>query len=697
MSLLYPLYALAALGVAAPILFHLFQRKPQGQREFSSLLFLTPTPPKVTNRSRISDLLLLLCRALILLLLAIAFARPFVRSASLMDVEAPSRSVVLLVDTSASMRRDGVWEETQAKIKNVIDDLRAVDEVSLVSFDRQPAVTMSFEAWQEFSEGERIDWVRQQAEALEPTWEKTDLATALTYASDLLLQQQADEQDSQTSRPLQIVLFSDLQEGSDLVGLQSYRWPSEIDVDLRSAIPENRSNASVQWLPADSAEQDVQRIRVLVRNESESNEAQLELNWQDEATPTFTTHVPPGQTRVVRLKQPANAYELTLTGDQQSFDNTAYFPLSKPDEEELWHIGPDVENRESLLFYLLKSPMDTRQRNVKVQTVSQPTALATVSPDKVPLVIVEEPFSNSAENLKRYVSTGGRLLLVLTSDKEKQTAMEPFIGELLDLQGISISEVETNESDYAMLSEVDFANPLLQPFADPRFSDFTKIRFWKHRSLTSSSEDPWKVVARFDDDTPALVEKQIEQGTVWIMASGWQPEESQLALSTKFVPLLHGFYGELTESVSDFVRYEVGDAIPIRESDEPTMVLTPSEESIAIEKGVTAFTDTNNPGIYEIQQGGQSYKVAVNLAKEESRTSTLLPGRLEQLGVSLGEKRTVVATEMEQRQMRNKELEGRQKFWRWGVLGALCFVVGETLLTRRSGAGALPETAPAAA
>ena len=42
----------------------------------SSLLFLSPTPPKVTSRSRLSDVLLLFCRALILLLLAIVSTGP---------------------------------------------------------------------------------------------------------------------------------------------------------------------------------------------------------------------------------------------------------------------------------------------------------------------------------------------------------------------------------------------------------------------------------------------------------------------------------------------------------------------------------------------------------------------------------------------------------------------------------------------
>ena len=35
-----------------------------------------------------------------------------------------------------------------------------------------------------------------------------------------------------------------------------------------------------------------------------------------------------------------------------------------------------------------------------------------------------------------------------------------------------------------MFSQMDFEHPLLAPFSDPRFNDFTKIRFWKHRKLS---------------------------------------------------------------------------------------------------------------------------------------------------------------------------------------------------------------------
>ena len=52
MSLLAPLYFAGALAIGLPILFHLIRRQPKGNIAFSSLMFLKPTPPRLTRRSR---------------------------------------------------------------------------------------------------------------------------------------------------------------------------------------------------------------------------------------------------------------------------------------------------------------------------------------------------------------------------------------------------------------------------------------------------------------------------------------------------------------------------------------------------------------------------------------------------------------------------------------------------------------------
>src|SRR5262245_2023738 len=115
MSFLTPLYALGVLAVAAPIVFHLIRRSPRGETPFSSLMFLTPSPPRLTRRSRLDHLLLLCLRALALGLLALAFARPFLRQVIHLDLgNVERRRVAVLVDTSASMRRGDLWPRAKA-------------------------------------------------------------------------------------------------------------------------------------------------------------------------------------------------------------------------------------------------------------------------------------------------------------------------------------------------------------------------------------------------------------------------------------------------------------------------------------------------------------------------------------------------------------------------------------------------------
>src|SRR5688572_19101280 len=115
MNLLAPLFLLGALAVVGPIIFHLIRRTTREKTPFSTLMFLRPTPPRVTRRSRLEDLWLLLLRCRVIGLLAFAFARPFVREKlALPGSDSTLRRTVLLLDTSASMRTPGLWKAAVA-------------------------------------------------------------------------------------------------------------------------------------------------------------------------------------------------------------------------------------------------------------------------------------------------------------------------------------------------------------------------------------------------------------------------------------------------------------------------------------------------------------------------------------------------------------------------------------------------------
>lgn len=683
MSWLFPLYALGALALAAPIIFHLFQRRPHGKQEFSSLMFLKASPPKLTRRSRLSDLLLLLLRASVLLLLAAAFARPFLRSTTLLDTTSPTRSVALLVDTSASMRREGVWEQVQSSIEQVVRDLRPSDQVMLMGFDRTPDVLISFEAWEETDASQRISLLNEQIGALAPSWHATDVSAAMIEAADALLQQRLVEDSKQ---PLQVVAFTDLQDGIDISGLQTYEWPKDVTVDVKTIAAKQTTNASVMALPPVASETDASQVRVLVRNEADSERAQFQLSWALPDVRPVRVYVPPGQTRVVRVTQPVGTRHLMLSGDDHAFDNNLFLSETERRKQQLFYLGKDTDDdKEGCYFYLKQASLDSRTREVSLVR-PEATEIATAMPDSCPLMILSSvPEEQSRNDIRRYVERGGRALVILNQARDSAELVETkkFVSGLLELGDLELAEAD--ERDYAMLARIDFQHPLFKAFADPRFSDFTKIRFWSHRRLSSSQQDPWTTAAMFDDDSPAIIEKKVGDGTVWVMASGWQPNESQLALSTKFVPLLHAFYGRSTGTSSNIAAtWTLGEPIAITPHISPSTVVGPSGQIFELEAMAGSFSDADEPGIYTLKQGGRESLLAVNLASDECRTKPLMPDRLEQLGVTLGEQKSLEALISDQRLMRNKELEGSQKLWRWGILAALAFVAVETWMGGRA-------------
>jgi hypothetical protein len=137
MSFLAPLFLLGGLAIALPILFHLIRQTTRDRTVFSSLLFLSPTPPRLTRRSRLENILLLILRCSVLALLAFGFARPFFTkpTAASPSATGPQRLLVL-IDTSASMRRAGLWDQARDRARAAVRKATPADQVAIFAFDR---------------------------------------------------------------------------------------------------------------------------------------------------------------------------------------------------------------------------------------------------------------------------------------------------------------------------------------------------------------------------------------------------------------------------------------------------------------------------------------------------------------------------------------------------------------------------------
>jgi hypothetical protein len=106
---LNPLFISLLPLAALPVLFHLFFRLKRRPRPFPTLMFFHRLDPKLNARRRLREWLILLLRALLIIFLLLALARPvWLGHGGGGDVAA-----VLLIDNSGSMSGTGEGGRTK--------------------------------------------------------------------------------------------------------------------------------------------------------------------------------------------------------------------------------------------------------------------------------------------------------------------------------------------------------------------------------------------------------------------------------------------------------------------------------------------------------------------------------------------------------------------------------------------------------
>ena len=701
MSFLAPLYFLGGLAIVGPIVFHLIRRQPKGEVEFSSLMFLDATPPRLTRRSRLENWPLLLLRCAAILMLAFAFARPFLPLAESQSVEGVKQAVVLLVDQSASMRRNGVWEQANQKAQQVLDQVGDDTLISVIGFDALPQDVLSLQESTELTPEARKGAAKDAIKKLSPTWKTTDIGAAIRFAADQAALLEIGDAESDSSSPnnpnasaaieTRIVLLSDLQSGASIESLQGYEWPDRVWLDVQSLAATTRGNVSLRVLPqtAETESPETQTgntadtVRVQVTHADDGDASTFRLRFEGQEKDASVVQVAPGKTRFFTLQLPAqrrpdesetSTATLVVSGDQDEFDNQFHFIRPKRVEQtvELFESPPDsnareMEVRDTLSFYAKQLPWSDATRQVTCNVSAGGVIPDEIDPKTVPLLILNpsDSLRSGSETLKRYLDSGGRVLVVL--DRPADDDSVAVLADLLEAPDLAIDEEEVD--DYALISSVDFKSALIAPLSDPGVNDFSNIRVWNHRTVSGFGDES-KVTLKLDNGAPLLLTKEFSgedsnqpAGLLWLFSTGWQPAESQFALSTKFVPILLGMLGPNRQLAPDSLM--VGDKIPAAEDSEDL------ESEIAEE-----------PGIFVTDSGST---IAVNLNPSESETPAIDVDRLSQFGAVVSSPANREQELKAERALRDVEIEARQGWWQWLVLATLGLIAAETVLAARSG------------
>jgi hypothetical protein len=216
--MIQPWFAVAGLlAIGLPLWMHLYQRKASRRQAISSLRLVPETPRVARNRRRIRHWPLFLLRALGVLLLGLAFARPGLPEGG-NDAAEGREAVVFVLDRSGSMamrtEEKSAWEAAQAKLQSRLAELHPQSRVRLLCF---PPVETS-EDWASPSA------MRKLAVGISPSLAEGRPLDALRQASEALARFQSD-------MPESLEVIGDLQE-LGWEGIDTLTLPEELRIQV---------------------------------------------------------------------------------------------------------------------------------------------------------------------------------------------------------------------------------------------------------------------------------------------------------------------------------------------------------------------------------------------------------------------------------------------------------------------------------
>ncbi len=669
MSWLFPIYLAGAAAIIAPILLHLRRRPPQDRVEFSTLMFLDASTPVPVSKRRLENWLLLLLRCLALILLALMFARPFMQSESAASSSADQATLILL-DRSASMRRDDLWKRGLAEAERLFKAAKITDRIALAVFDRELTQVWSFEEDRN-TPANRSAALQSRLAMLAPTWSGTQLDRALIAAVPSF--------DASTAKlKKRIHLITDLQEGTHLDALRTIAWPAELTLNVHRLDPATNDNLSIALAARDEEGNADALVRIRLSNTRDSALRDFTLAWEKgPTTDSITAQIPAGASRILTAPpNSTNATTLTLTGDKYDFDNRLFIAPPQPRAVRIHFLGDEATRDEAAapLYYLARALQPTA-------TLAPVLTAGKAMPAQKPDVLVisgSMPSAGTHAALRDFVSAGGFLVEVASS-----SADAALLQTLTGISGINVKEGDAND-DYSMLADVKTEHPLLKPFGDPKLRDFTKLRFWKHRQIeVKDAGNKLETLASFDNGQPAILSARIGKGTLIVMASGWHPGDSQFALSTKFVPLLYGWLAAAGFSHDPAATLLVGEDLPLDAASGYT-ITEPAGKTHSLNAG-ESFTATQI-GLYRVQSATHTKTVAVNLPPDEGRVLPMAPQKLAEYGIKLSSGAdSAGASETSDERLTATDTEQKQQSWWYVLLMLLGVLLLETWVAGRGG------------
>jgi hypothetical protein len=499
-SFLYPLFLAGGLAIAIPIALHLLRRDVAPEIPFTAVRLLRHAPLEQTRRRRLRDLLLLIARVAALLLLAVAFARPYFAVAA----GVPALRIVA-VDRSFSMGAPGRFEQAKTLAREAAGSTAAGQQVAVIAFDDRATVVAA-------PGGPGA--ARGVIDDLKAGSGGTRFGPLFARAQELA-----------GSSPAQLVIVSDLQRAGWSEAAPPTIAPG-IDVTVRQ-VAEIKGNLAIRTVRR--AGDSVLLTIANAGSVAASGTAHLSIDRQEQASVPFKVGAASTADVAVRFRAPERGVLTASIDDAAGFqaDNSRLLLLDASSRPRATIVsGADGEAG----FYVARALQSVEGDDGFEVDERTATSLAGVSNEQlarsgvVVLLSTRGLDRTSRDSLAAYVRDGGGLFVAASPDVEASV-----LATTMGWRGFS---AVVQPEPAGVLAPVDLRHPIFRPFGAlaVNLGEGHFDRTWTLRA------EGWDVLARFTSGAAALIEKREGKGRVVLFASDLSRRWNDFPLNPAFVP-----------------------------------------------------------------------------------------------------------------------------------------------------------------
>jgi Aerotolerance regulator N-terminal/von Willebrand factor type A domain len=597
-----PWFLAGAALIGLPLWIHLLRQYRSTPHPFSSLMFFEQRTQSSIKHRRLRYLLLLSLRIALLILLALAFANPFVsRTAASTGTR---KMLVIAVDNSFSMRYGNHLDRAKQVATSAVSNLNGGERGQVLSLgSRVHFMTQAVED---------PDALKAAIQSIQPSDERSsyaELARALRT-----IQQSA-------RIPLEVHLVSDMQKSSLPPAFADLRLGLDTNLIFHSVADSKEPNWLVESVTAPARIFDPKKVRVqaVIANTGSSEKAQrtVSLVLDGKVLESKPVEVPPNgrvTAEFLSLESPHGFHKAEIRIEPQDSlhqDDRFAFAIERADPHPVLFLHPAGDDRDELYYRAALESVPEAGFVLEPLAVDQAANQAFSKYAFVVLSNVGAMPTGLENSLRAYVQAGGSLLVVLGPGSAALPHV-PVSNETI--QGSSYASRDGDR--FQVVANADAEHPALR-----RTNKLDGVQFYQVIRVDPGQS---RVVARLTNQLPLLLEKQVGEGRVLVFTSTFDRISNDLPLHASFVPFVEESARYLGGQQQQSANVSVDSYVELRSAKDQgssVEVIDPDgQRPLSLKEATSAVSyQVNREGYYEIHRAnGRQELVAVHADRRES-------------------------------------------------------------------------------